>query len=200
LVLFGLPSQSDEKNHYEIAIPKLGSLILTHSLDGSIKGLKDFAPADRPPVAVVFWAFRVMVALGLLMVALGLTSLVLRRGGRIYTNKWLQRAAVAMAPAGFLAILAGWTVTEVGRQPFTVYGLLRTVDSASPIGLPGVATSLAAFAVVYLLVFGAGIGFLLTMVSRPPQLGEPGPAADQPMRSAGLTPGPASLAGDGAVS
>ncbi len=195
LVLFGIPNAETERNDYEVAIPKLGSLILTHSLDGQIKGLKDVPRADRPPVAVVFWSFRVMVGLGILMFLLGAASLWLRRGQRIYTNRWLQRASVAMAPAGFLAILAGWTVTEVGRQPFTVYGLLRTVDSVSPIGLPGVATSLAAFAVVYLLVFGAGMAFLIRMVSRPPVAGEPGPQSDQPMRSAGITPGPASLAG-----
>ncbi len=196
LVLFGLPNSETERNDYEIAIPKLGSLVLTHSLDGKIKGLKDVPRAERPPVAVVFWAFRVMVGLGVLMFLLGAASLWLRRGQRIYTNRWLQRASVAMAPAGFLAILAGWTVTEVGRQPFTVYGVLRTVDSVSPIGLPGVATSLAAFAVVYLLVFGAGMSFLIKMVSRAPVAGEPGPQSDKPMRSAGITPGPASLAGD----
>ncbi len=196
LVLFALPDQASATNRYEIAIPDLGSLILTHRLDGEIKGLKDFAPADRPPVAIVFWAFRVMVALGMLMAGFGLASLVLRRHGQIYTNRWLQRGMVAMGPAGFLAILAGWTVTEVGRQPFTVYGVLRTIDSVSPIGLPGVATSLAAFAVVYLLVFGAGVAFLLAMVAKPPMEGEAGPSAAQPMRSAGITPGPASLAAD----
>jgi cytochrome d ubiquinol oxidase subunit I len=196
LVLFGLPNAETERNDYELAIPKLGSLVLTHSFDGVIKGLKDTPKADRPPVAVVFWAFRVMVGLGVLMFAFGVAGLWLRRGQRIYTNRWLQGAAVAMAPAGFLAILAGWTVTEVGRQPFTVYGMLRTVDSVSPIGLPGVATSLAAFAVVYFLVFGAGLMFLLKMVSRPPMVGEHGPPQDKPMRSAGITPGPAALAGD----
>ena len=194
LVLFALPDAASASNRYELAIPALGSLILTHSLTGAIKGLKDFAPADRPPVAVVFWAFRVMVALGVLMAGFGLASLVLRRGGRLYTHRWLQRGMVAMGPAGFLAILAGWTVTEVGRQPFTVYGQLRTLDSVSPIGLPGVATSLAAFAVVYLLVFGAGVGFLLAMVAKPPAAGEDGPTPT-PMRSAGITPGPALRAG-----
>jgi cytochrome bd ubiquinol oxidase subunit I len=191
-VLFALPDQANATNRYEIAIPLLVSVILTHSLDGQIKGLKDFPAEDRPPVAVVFWAFRVMVGLGVLMAALGLVSLVLRRGGRIYTNRWLQRCTVVMGPVGFISILAGWTVTEVGRQPFTVYGLLRTADSASPIDLPGMATSLAAFAVVYLLVFGSGVAFLLAMVAKPPVVGEEGPSAHQPMHSAGLTPGPVS--------
>ncbi len=190
LVLFALPDQASASNRDEIAIPYLGSLILTHSLSGEIKGLKDFAPADRPPVAIVFWAFRVMVALGLLMFGFGLASLVLRRRRQLYTHRWLQRGMVAMGPAGFIAIVSGWTMTEVGRQPFTVYGMLRTLDSVSPIGLPGVATSLAAFAVVYLLVFGAGVAFLLAMVAKPPVEGEAGPSAATPMRSAGLTPGP----------
>ncbi len=194
LVLFALPNAKTESNDYELAIPHIGSLILTHNLGGVVKGLKDFPADARPPVMPVFWAFRVMVGLGVLMLAFGLTGLVLRRGGRIYTNRWLQRAAVAMGPAGFIAILAGWTVTEVGRQPFTVYGMLRTVDSVSPIGLPGVATSLAAFAIVYFFVFGSGITYLLAMVSKPPMMGEQGPSPDQPMRSAGITPGPSQSA------
>ena len=196
LVLFAVPNQAAERNDYEISIPKLGSLILTHSIDGVVKGLKDVPPDQRPPVIVVFWAFRVMVGLGVAMFALGTAGLILRRGGRIYTNRWLQRAAVAMGPAGFLAILAGWTVTEVGRQPFTVYGMLRTVDSVSPIGLPGVATSLAAFAVVYLLVFGSGVWFLMVMMARPPAVGEHGPSGTLPVRSAGITPASQSLSDD----
>ncbi len=168
LVLFGIPDSATETNHYEIAIPLLGSLVLTHHFDGEVKGLKDFAPADRPPVAIVFFAFRIMVGLGVAMALLGFASLWLRRRGAFYSHRWLQRASVVMAPSGFVAILAGWTVTEVGRQPYTVYGLLSTVDSVSPIGLAGVASSLAAFAVVYLLVFGAGVSFLLAMVARPP--------------------------------
>ncbi len=193
LVLFALPNATTESNDYEVSIPLLGGLILTHSTDTVVKGLKDFRPVDRPPVAIVFWAFRVMVGLGMLMLCFGLAGLILRRGGRIYTSRALQWAAVALAPAGFIAILAGWTVTEVGRQPFTVYGVLRTVDSVSPIGLPGVATSLAAFAVVYFLVFGAGIAFLLALVAKPPHPGEAGPKPTHPMRSAGITPGPAGL-------
>ncbi len=189
LVLFGIPNSETERNDYEIAIPQLGSLILTHSTDGVIKGLKDVRPVERPPILPVFFAFRIMVGLGVAMLMFGLAGLVLRRGGRIYTNVWLHRAAVLLAPSGFLAILAGWTVTEVGRQPYTVYGVLRTVDSVSPIGLPGVATSLAAFAVVYFLVFGAGILFLLKLVAKPPMQDEHGPTPDAPIRSAGITPG-----------
>jgi cytochrome d ubiquinol oxidase subunit I len=132
-----------------------------------------------------------MVALGLLMAAVGVVSLVLRAGGRLYTAAWLKWIVVAMAPAGFIALLAGWVVTEVGRQPFTVYGLMRTADSVSPVGMPGVATSLAAFAVVYLAVYGAGFSYLFALTRLPPVKGESGPRPDQPTRSAGITPGPA---------
>jgi cytochrome d ubiquinol oxidase subunit I len=103
-----------------------------------------------------------------------------------------------MGPAGFLAILAGWTVTETGRQPYTVYGMMRTVESVSPIGLPGVATSLAAFAVVYFLVFGSGVLFLLAMVAKPPVMGEHGPSPETPVRSAGITPGIQAISDDAA--
>jgi cytochrome d ubiquinol oxidase subunit I len=191
LILFGLPNMARETNDYELAIPRLGSLILTHSWDGEIKGLKSF-PADRRPyVPIVFFAFRIMVALGMLMAAVGLASLILRRGGAIYSNRALHWVSVFMGPAGFVALLAGWTVTETGRQPFTVYGLLRTAESASPIGTPGVAASLAGFAVVYLIVFGAGVVYVLRLMARPPIAGEAGPAQSVPARAAGITPGPA---------
>lgn len=191
LVLFGLPNMATERVDYEISIPRLGSLILTHDWNGVVRGIKDFPKADRPFVPVVFWAFRIMIGIGLAMLAVGLAALVLRLRGKLFTARPLLWAAVAMAPAGFIAVLAGWTVTEVGRQPFTIYGLLRTADSASPIDLPGVAASLTAFVVVYFIVFGAGIHFMLRMMARAPQSGEPGPPIGIPVRSAGLTPAPA---------
>jgi len=190
LVLFGWPDEQAAANRAEIAIPHLGSLILTHSWTGAIKGLRDWAPADRPPVPVVFFAFRVMVALGLLMVGVGLLGAWLRWRGQLYQAAWFHRALVAMAPAGFISVLSGWMVTEVGRQPYTVYGMLRTIDSASPIGLPGVAISLAGFAIVYFIVYGAGIAILLREMARPPVPGEPG-APRSPSHAAGLMPGPA---------
>ena len=190
LILFGWPNMKTETTDYEVAIPHLGALVLTHSWNGSIRGLKDFPPADRPYSPTVFFAFRLMVGLGLLMAAVGFASLWLRWRGTLYQARWLQYVAVAMAPAGFVAVLAGWTTTEVGRQPFTVYGMLRTADSVSPIALPGVATSLAAFAVVYFIVFGAGLVFLLRMTRKPPVVGESGPPKGVPVRSAGITPGP----------
>jgi cytochrome d ubiquinol oxidase subunit I len=129
LILFALPNMERQANEAEIAIPRLGSLILTHSWDGEIKGLMSFPADQRPYVPIVFFAFRIMVALGMLMALLGFASLILRRGGQIYQNRLLHWAAVCMGPSGFIALLAGWTVTETGRQPFTVYGLLRTAES-----------------------------------------------------------------------
>ncbi len=195
LILFGMPNMAEERTDWAVEIPHLGALILTHSWDGTVRGLKDFPPDDRPPSPVVFWAFRIMVGLGFLMASVGLWGAWLRTRGRLYASPWLQRVVMAMAPSGFIALLAGWTVTEVGRQPFTVYGLLRTADSVSPVGLPGVAASLAAIIVVYLVVFGAGLLFVLRLLARPPTVGESGPPTGLPIRSAGITP--AAALGDG---
>jgi cytochrome d ubiquinol oxidase subunit I len=191
LILFGWPDMARETTDYPIEIPHLGALVLTHTWNGAVRGLKSFPPQDRPYSPVVFIAFRIMVGLGFLMVFCGLAGAWMRYRGGLYQARWLQRVMVAMAPAGFIALLAGWTVTEVGRQPFTVYGLLRTVQSASPIGVPGVATSLAAFAVVYLIVFGSGLVFLLRMLAKPPVPFESGPPKALPVRTAGIMPGPA---------
>jgi cytochrome bd ubiquinol oxidase subunit I len=122
------------------------------------------------------------------MAAVGVWAAWLRVRGQLYMSRWLRHAVLAMAPSGFIALLCGWTVTEVGRQPFTVYGLLRTADSVSPIGLPGVQASLAAFVVVYAIVFGAGFTFIFRLMSRPPTVGESGPTPGVPVRSAGITP------------
>jgi len=131
------------------------------------------------------------------MAAVGLASLWLRWKHTLYEARWLQYVVLAMAPAGFVALLSGWVTTEVGRQPYTVYGLLRTGDSVSPIGLPGIATSLASFGVVYLTVFGSGFAFLARMVLKRPERGEPGPDPRQPMHTAGITPGPHAPAAHG---
>jgi cytochrome d ubiquinol oxidase subunit I len=194
MILFGWPDMQKQRTEYEIAIPHLGSLILTHDWHGEVKGLSAFPPQDRPYAPVVFWAFRIMVGLGFLMAGVGLLSLLLRRGGRLFQARWLQWIAVAMAPTGFVALLAGWVVTEVGRQPYTVYGQLRTADSVSPIALPGIATSLAAFAIVYFIVYGSGFAYLLALVARPPRPAEPGPHPATPTHAAGITPGPAAAA------
>ena len=189
LVLFGVPDMAAATTRYAIEVPHLASLILTHQWDGEVKGLTAWPRAEWPNVAVLFYCFRIMVGLGLAMIGLGLWSLWHRLRGSLFAARWLQRAAVLMAPAGFAALLAGWFVTEAGRQPYTVYGLLRTADSVSPIAAPAVASSVAAFAVVYLAVFGAGIFYLLRMMGRRPQSPETGPEAGIPTRSAGITPG-----------
>lgn len=189
LILFGWPDAGTETTDYKFEVPYLSSLILTHSLDGEVPGLKTYAPADRPPVLTVFWSFRVMVGLGMLMATVGIAALIMRRGGRIYQSTTLQRIMVAMGPAGFIALLAGWVTTEVGRQPYTIYGMLRTADSVSPIGTPVVATSLALFAVVYLTVYLAGFIYMVTMMGKPPAMDETEPSPKTPARTAGITPG-----------
>lgn len=196
LILFGFPDMKHERTDFALEVPHLGALILTHTWNGSIKGLGEFPVQDRPYSPVIFWAFRIMVGFGLLMAALGMCSLVLRWRKTLFSTSWFHRAMIAMGPSGLIALLCGWTVTEVGRQPFTVYGLLRTADSVSPIGAPGVAVSLASFGVVYLIVFGAAITFILRLVSRTPTTAELGPSKDKPMRSAGIMPGPAQKADD----
>jgi len=190
LILFGMPNMKTETTDYAVEIPHLGALILTHTWNGSIRGLKEFAREDRPFSPLIFWAFRVMVGLGVLMALTGFASLALRARHSLYRARWLHRLMVAMGPSGLIALLCGWTVTEVGRQPYTVYGHLRTADSVSPIAAPGVATSLAAFGVVYLIVFGAAMVFVLRLMARSPSLATEGPAKDKPHRSAGITPGP----------
>jgi cytochrome d ubiquinol oxidase subunit I len=190
LILFGLPSNSDAKVHYKIEIPKMGSLILRHDPNAALPGLEDF-PRDRwPPTPIIFWSFRIMVGLGLAIFGFGLCSLVARLRGRLFDWRWLHRIALVLAPAGFVAVIAGWVTTEVGRQPFTIYGLLLTADSHSPIAAPAVATSLLAFIVIYFVVFGAGIFYLLRLMAAPPQAHEAEPP-QLPLRAAGITPAPA---------
>jgi len=157
LVLFGWPNMSDARVDYEISVPKLSSLILKHSFDAPLEGLETLPRSDWPPVPIVFWSFRIMVGLGTLMLLLGLWSLYARIRGRLYDSPWLHRLALVMGPSGFVAVIAGWVTTEVGRQPYTVYGLLRTAESVSPLQAPAVASSLLAFIAVYFIVFGAGI-------------------------------------------
>jgi cytochrome d ubiquinol oxidase subunit I len=188
LILFGLPDDASEVTRYQLAIPKLGSLILTHKIDGEIKGLKSFPADQRPPAAIVFWSFRLMVGIGFAMLGVGLWSLVRRIGNGLYTDRWLQRAALLMLPSGFVAVLAGWVTTEVGRQPYTIYGMLTTAQSASPIGAPAIAASLVAFVVVYFAVFGAGAFYIYRLCRASPDR-VAADSSDGPQRAAGITPG-----------
>ena len=187
LILFGLPDDAEARVRYEVAIPKLGSLILKHDLDAPLPGLTDYPREDWPPVAVVFWSFRIMVAIGFTMLGLGLWSLLARYRRRLYDWPLLHRAAILMGPSGFVAVIAGWVTTEVGRQPWTVYGLLRTAESHSPIAAPAIAASLTAFVIVYFAVFGAGTWYILRLMARPPEPGESLPPQG-PQRAAGITP------------
>ena len=195
LVLFGLPNKANDHLDDEIAIPHLGSLILRHDPNAALPGLDDFPPEKRPPVAIVFWTFRLMVGLGFAMLGLGLWGLWARVRGKLYEWPWLHRASAAMGPAGFVAVIAGWVTTEVGRQPYTVYGLLTTAESRSPIAAPAVAASLVAFVVVYFLVFGAGVYYLLALMAKPPERHETEPPRI-PQRAAGVLPVPAFVPGE----
>jgi cytochrome bd ubiquinol oxidase subunit I len=165
LTLFGIPDDASATMNYAIDVPYLGSLVLTHSLDGKIEGLKDFPADQRPPVAAPFFGFRIMVGIGVIMLAIVVIGQVMRRDGRRYRSRWFLLLCQAAAPLGFIAVIAGWVTTEVGRQPWTVYGLLRTADSVSP-SLTGndVASSLALYVVVYLIMFPTGLAFMATIV------------------------------------
>ena len=189
LVLFGFPSDDEARVRAEVRIPHMGSLILKHDPNAPLPGLTDYPRSQWPPVKIVFWSFRVMVGLGFAMLTLGLVSLLARWRGRLYDWPLLHRAAVVMGPMGFVAVIAGWITTEVGRQPYTVYGHLLTAQSNSPIGAPAVAVSLAAFALVYFSAFGAGTFYLLSLMAKPPEQHEPEPPR-VPQRAAGITPAP----------
>lgn len=195
LILFGIPNSKEKRIDYSIEIPKASSLILKHDLNAPLDGLDTIPDKDEPPVAIVFWSFRIMVGIGFAMLGIGVWSLFARSRKKLYDWKWLHRAALIMGPSGFIAVLAGWVTTEVGRQPFTVYGLLRTSESAAPLDAPAVAASLLAFVVVYFIVFGTGIWYLLRLAAKPPEAHETTLSGD-PIRSAGITPAAAVLKGD----
>jgi cytochrome d ubiquinol oxidase subunit I len=189
-LFFGLPDMAAEKTRYQLAVPKLGSLLLTHDPNGVVRGLKDWPPQDRPNAPIVFFSFRIMVGIGFLMAGLGLLSLWHRWRGTLYRSTVLLGMAVAMSPAGFIAVLAGWVTAEVGRQPYTVYGVLRTSDSISPVDAAAVSASLIAFLLVYTAVFSAGAFYIVRLVLKRPELHEPPLPPDEPLRAAGIMPGP----------
>ncbi len=168
LNLFGLPDMDAEETRYALQVPHLGSVILTHSWNGEIRGLKEFPAKDRPYSPILFWSFRLMAGLGMLMLLTAVLGLLLRKAGRLYEARWFQRLVLLMGPSGLVALLAGWVTTEVGRQPWTVYGVLRTVDSVSPIGSQQVGVSLLILVVVYILVFGMGVYYMMKLMRRGP--------------------------------
>ncbi|MBW2603896.1 MAG: cytochrome ubiquinol oxidase subunit I [Deltaproteobacteria bacterium] len=172
LKLFGWPDQEEEKTKYAIEIPKLSSLILTHDPNGEVKGLKEWPKDERPPVAWVFWAFRIMVGIGVLMIFTGVTAAILFLRKQLFKKPWFQLWCMAMTPLGFIAVLAGWFVTEIGRQPYVVYGVMRTAETVSPVMGFQVAMSLMAFIFSYAFVFGAGSYYILRLIGKGPGIPE----------------------------
>ena len=168
LTLFAWPDEQAERNDYAVDVPHLGSLILMHSWNGEVKGLKDFPRADRPPVVAPFFSFRIMVGLGLLMLALAIADLLLWWRRRLFDSRWYLRCWIAMMPAGFVALLTGWYTAEIGRQPWVVYGVLRTADAASPVAASSVLASLIVYCVTYLILFGFGSWYLLKVLRAGP--------------------------------
>ena len=182
LTLFAWPDMAAARNDYAVDIPDLGSLILTHSWDGEVKGLKEVPPQDRPYVPLPFFAFRLMVGIGLLLLAIALAGAVLRWRGRLYEATWFAKLCAFSSPLPFIAVLAGWTVTETGRQPYVVYGYLRTAEAAAPVAASAVATSLILFVIVYLVLLGAFFFYAMRLVLR-------GPAEEPPEAPERTRPG-----------
>jgi cytochrome d ubiquinol oxidase subunit I len=191
LVLFAIPNEAEERNDFEISIPHGASWILTHSADGLFPGLKQFPPDDRPPVFPPFLAFRLMVGMGVLMIITGFTGAWLWFRGRLFQTRWYLEAAQYVWPLGFIAILAGWYTTEIGRQPWVAYGILRTADAASPVAFSAVLTGLVLFVLVYGVVFSMGIYYINRLIEHGPK----GAAAETPQA---LPSRPLSAAGEAA--
>ncbi len=178
LVLWAVPDEQAERNRQEVAVPGLGSLILTHSLQGAVPALTEHPRDERPPVKPVFYAFRAMVGIGVLMLLLALASALAWARGRLAGSRLLHGCWNLMLPAGFMAIIAGWFVTEIGRQPYVVQGLLRTEAAVSGVGAASVAASLAVYVLAYLFVFGFGVFYLYRMFHRGPLPHEPQPRSE----------------------
>ncbi len=184
LILFGIPDEKTERNRAEVSVPKLGSIILKHDPNGVIQGLKTWPRDERPPVKIPFFSFRIMVAIGFAMLFVGAAGLWLRWRRRLYDSRWFLAVCMAMTPSGFIAVLTGWFTAEVGRQPWVVYGHLRTRDAVSPIPAESVLTSLAAFMIAYAIIFGAGVYYMMRLIGDGPQTGShddaPTPPPDRP--------------------
>jgi cytochrome d ubiquinol oxidase subunit I len=193
LTLFGWPDMAAERNDWAVEIPKLGSLILTHQWNGLVQGLKSVPAADRPYVPVVFWAFRLMVGIGVVLVLIAFAGAFLRWRGRLYDTRWFALVCALSSPLGFLAVLAGWTVTEVGRQPYIVYGLLRTVDAVAPVTARAVTASLVLFVIVYAVLLAAFFFYAARTVFQGPAVHAPAdrPAEVRPGKDAALARAPA---------
>ncbi|WP_032081161.1 cytochrome ubiquinol oxidase subunit I [Vibrio fluvialis] len=181
LILFGIPDMDAEKTRFSLEVPYLGSLILTHSLEKQIPALKSFAKEDRPNSTIVFWSFRVMAGLGMLMILSALTALWLRRKGKLYDTKLFHRFVLLMGPSGLIALLAGWFTTEIGRQPWVVYGMMRTRDAASNHDVLQMSITLALFVIIYFSVFTVGITYMMRLVGKGPTAVEQERVSDDPL-------------------
>jgi cytochrome d ubiquinol oxidase subunit I len=166
LTLIGIPDEESESTKFAVKIPKLASIILKHDADAEIRGLKSFEKDERPPVAPVFFAFRIMVAIGFMMLATAALAIFLNFQKRLFKTKWFYKWCMIMTPSGFIALLSGWFVTEIGRQPYVVYGFLKTRDAASILTSDQVMFSLISFVVVYLIIFGAATFYILRLLAR----------------------------------
>jgi cytochrome bd ubiquinol oxidase subunit I len=172
LTMFALPDQKAAANRWPIDVPHLGSLILTHSWNGEVKGLNEVPPSDRPYVPIVFFAFRAMVGVGSLLLILAILGAYLRWRRRLFIRKWFLTALVLASPLGFVATIAGWVVTEAGRQPYVVYGVVRTANAASPLAAVSVGTTFILFIVIYTLLMAGFLWFLIQTIIRGPETAE----------------------------
>ena len=170
LFLFGMPNENTETTDFAVSIPNGASWVLTGRADGVVPGLKDVPATERPPVATVFWSFRIMVGIGMAMIFTGLMAVILYFRKKLYTTNLFNYWCIAMAPSGFIAVLAGWFVTEVGRQPYTAYGILKTGQSISPVIAEQVALTLLGFIIVYTFVFGAGSYYIFKLIKKGPKV------------------------------
>lgn len=189
LVLFGFPNAAAERNDFQIGIPNAGSLIITHDWSGLFKGLKDFKPEDRPPLWPPFFGFRLMVAIGLWFILLAFAGGVLWLRGKVFETRLFLKAASWSWPLGFIAIIAGWTTTETGRQPWVATGIIRTADAVSPLATGAVGATLLLFLLVYFAVYSAGIYYMNILirkgpVAEPPSESDRGRAAHRPISAA----------------
>ncbi len=181
-LLFAVPDQAAATNHYEISIPYGASLIIGHSPDARLLGLDQVPPHDRPYVPLVFFSFRVMLGLGFLFLLVALLGVWLHWRGALYRRPWFLRLCAGVAPLGFVATIAGWIVTESGRQPWIVHGLMRTADSASPVPAQSVLTTLSLFVAVYGVLFAAFLYYMIRLVRVGPDY-EVTPPEHRPVRT-----------------
>jgi cytochrome d ubiquinol oxidase subunit I len=181
-VLIAIPDRRAQKNLFALAVPRLGSFIASGTWDSREVGLDTFPPRDRPPVIIPFFTFRIMVGMALIMLAVSWLGLALSWRGRLERARWFLWAAFASFPAGFVAVIAGWFTAEVGRQPWVVYGVLRTSNAVTPsLTTANVLVSLSAYVAVYAVIYAFGLFYIYRLLRDGP--------ADEPESRDGVTPG-----------